>query len=112
MFVHCVALAVHAVRGFGEESCVYTVGVEAFKGMYLGWGLLAAFCGALGVPGVVGHLASRVSSASSVAVDLVVGEEAAPVGGGCEHCVGCLDYYWVICQCVSLPLCCGGGLQT
>jgi hypothetical protein len=79
--------------------------------MYLGRGLLAAFRGALGVLGVVGHVARRVSSASSVAVDLVVGEEAAPVDGGCEHRVGCLEYYLVICQCGSLPLCCGGGLQ-
>jgi len=61
--------------------------------MYLGLGLLAAFSGALGVPGVVGHVARRVSSASSVVVDLVVREEPAPVGGGGEHCVGCLYYF-------------------
>jgi len=66
--------------------------------MYLGRGLLAAFCGALGVIGVVGHVAGSVSSASSVAVYLVVGEEAAPVGGGRERRVRRLDYPWVIRQ--------------
>jgi hypothetical protein len=78
--------------------------MEAIKGMYLGWGLLAAFRWALWVLGVVGHLARRVSFASSFAIDLVVGEEAAPVGGGHEHCMGCLNYYLVICQCGSLPI--------
>jgi len=61
--------------------------------MYLGQGLFAAFSGALTVPCVVGHVARRVSSASSIVVDLVVREEPTPVGGGGEHCVGGLDYF-------------------
>jgi len=38
--LHCVVLATTLGAWFGEESCTKLYGVDAFKGVYWGWGLI------------------------------------------------------------------------
>ena len=106
---HCVGLPPRLGRGLAKNPAQTYMEWMHLKGFIGAGALFSALGWALGVLGVLGYVAGDVSSAFSVAVDLVADEDTAlfTEGGGLR--VGCLDYSRFLCHGGSLSLGSGSG---